>query len=228
MNPMTRVAVARWVLGLTAACVIAGVAIQLPVTATNTESEFDTAITRMVNIFFFFTIQSNILVGVASWLLTRRMSGRSWGFAAFRLTGLLGITITGLVYHWLLSGLAELTFWGHVADILLHTVVPLLAVLGWLLWPLETAEMRMVPIVLIFPVVWVTITLLRGAALEWYPYPFIDVIELGYPRVAVNCAAITVLFLVVLLVLIGGNALLRRGQWQQQHVNAGAPPREST
>jgi hypothetical protein len=37
-------------------------------------------------------------------------------------------------------------------------------------------------------------TLVRGAAIDWYPYPFVDVVAHGYARVAINCLVVAVLF----------------------------------
>src|SRR6266571_1200941 len=36
---------------------------------------------------------------------------------------------------------------------------------------------------LLFPVCWLIFTLIRGAVIGWYPYPFIDVTRLGYAKV---------------------------------------------
>jgi hypothetical protein len=38
-------------------------------------------------------------------------------------------------------------------------------------------------------------TLIRGAIAHWYPYPFIDVTQLGYGGVAVNCLWVALLML---------------------------------
>ncbi|MBA3906990.1 MAG: Pr6Pr family membrane protein [Pseudonocardiales bacterium] len=53
----------------------------------------------------------------------------------------------------------------------------------------------MVALSLLFPVGWLVFTLVRGALIGWYPYPFLQVGELGYGRVALNSAGITLLFL---------------------------------
>jgi hypothetical protein len=41
---------------------------------------------------------------------------------------------------------------------------------------------------LAFPLAWVTYTLVCGARLDWYPYPFLDVSELGYGGAFLRCA----------------------------------------
>lgn len=85
-----------------------------------------------------------------------------------------------------------------VADTLLHVVVPLLVLVGWLLFgPRPRITARTIGLALIWPVLWLGYTLVMGAIHCWYPYPFIDVNELGYSRTLLNAAGVTVLFLVL-------------------------------
>jgi hypothetical protein len=126
---------ARWArpwFALTAACVLAGIVIQLVVSATNESFFGGTAINRALNVFAFFTIQSNVLVGVVCLLLAIRTDRHSKVFAVFRLTSLVAITVTFLVFHVALSGLLDLDTWAQAANQLQHTVVPVLAVVGWI------------------------------------------------------------------------------------------------
>ena len=87
----------------------------------------------LFNVFRYFTIQSNVLVGVGCLLVCLQVGRESTGVAALRLGGLAGITITGLVYHAAIAHLVEFDGWDLVADQLTHTVVPVMAVAGWLL-----------------------------------------------------------------------------------------------
>ena len=45
---------------------------------------------------------------------------------------------------------------------------------------------------LIYPLIWLAYTLVRGAAVSWYPYPFLDPAHGGYGQVAVTSVAILV------------------------------------
>ncbi len=47
----------------------------------------------------------------------------------------------------------------------------------------------------IYPIGWLVYTLVRGAIVDWYPYPFLDVGLHGYPRALLACAAVAVLLL---------------------------------
>jgi len=187
---------ARVCFALTALVAFSGVALQLWVAAGMTGGHFTSPIARVANVFVYFTIESNLIVGVTCGLLAFTRRRPSTVFRVFRLTGVVAIAITGVVYHAVLAGLVDLTAWGNVATQMLHTAVPLLAVAGWLLFgPRGLATWRTAALALAFPVFWLGCTLIRGAVTHWYPYPFVDADALGYARVALNVAVVTVLFL---------------------------------
>jgi len=189
---------ARACFAATALAVLTALVIQVAVAATEEGGHFTSVGGRVFNVFCFFTIQSNILVGVASTLLALRLKRSSQAFAVLRLTGLVAITITAVVYHTVLSDLRELTDWALTADVLLHTLVPLLAILGWLLFgPRSLTSPRIAVLTLIFPICWLAFTLIRGPIVDFYPYPFLDVNDLGYPAVLANSALVALLFATV-------------------------------
>ncbi|MCI0633827.1 MAG: Pr6Pr family membrane protein [Actinobacteria bacterium] len=182
--------------GLTAFAVLFGLIVQVLVAANATGGAFDTTAGRVFNVFCFFTIQSNVIVGVTSLLLALNPRRSSTAFKAFRLSGIVSITITGIVYHTVLRGLFDLERWALVADNVLHTIVPVIAVVGWLVWgPRGLTSARIMRLSVIFPICWLIFTLIRGAIVDFYPYHFIDVNELGYARVLVNCVWVAILYL---------------------------------
>jgi hypothetical protein len=62
-----------------------------------------------------------------------------------------------------------------------------------------------------FPLAYLAWTLLHGAASGWYPYPFLDVSELGYPRALINIVGLALAFLALEIALVGiGRVLARR------------------
>jgi hypothetical protein len=148
----------------TAGCVLVGVVISAVTAANNTGGHFHPALARAANAFAFFTIQSNLLVGI--------------------------------VFHAVLAQSLDLKSWDAVGNELVHTVVPVMALVGWLLaGPRGVVSPRLAWLSLIFPACWLGFTLTRGALADWYPYPFVDVTQLGYGRTAVNCVWVAVLFL---------------------------------
>lgn len=182
--------------GLTAVVVAFGIAVNVGVAATNTGGFFTTAPARVFNVFCFFTILSNLIVGVTSLLLAIDPRRTSTTFDTFRLIGIVAIVITGIVYHVALRSLFDLESWALVGDVIVHTVVPILAIVTWLAYGPRGRTSR--PIMwrsLLFPLAWFAFTLLRGPLTDSYPYPFVDVTRLGYPRVLGNAVWLAVFYL---------------------------------
>jgi hypothetical protein len=125
---------ARLWFGSTAAAVFAGLVVQVLVVATAAHSPWSSIPARIFNVFCYFTIQSNVIVGVTSLMLAVRLDRRSSAFAVCRLVGVVAITITGIVYHVAVAHLTEFDSWALVADQLTHTVVPIATVVGRLLF----------------------------------------------------------------------------------------------
>jgi hypothetical protein len=72
-------------------------------------------------------------------------------------------------------------------DNLLHVVVPLLFVLYWIIFtPKKTLHWKDILPWIIFPSVYLAYSLVRGEITHWYPYPFLNTSQLGYPKVLVN------------------------------------------
>ncbi|MGI8696400.1 MAG: Pr6Pr family membrane protein [Mycobacteriales bacterium] len=155
--------------------------------------------TRIVRFFSFFTVESNILVAITAVTLAVAplRDGRVW--RVLRLEALFGITVTGIVYATLLRGVVDLHGAAAVTNALLHYAAPLMAVLGWLLvGPRPRIEETTLVLSLIWPALYVGYSFAHGAATGWYPYPFIDVTQLGYVTVVRNGVG-----LILLLVGVG-------------------------
>ncbi len=79
---------------------------------------------------------------------------------------------------------------------LVHTVVPVLTVLGWFIFgPRGGTSRRVAWLSLLFPACWLVFTLIRGAVIHWYPYPFIDVSVIGYGKAILNAFLVSLLLL---------------------------------
>jgi hypothetical protein len=97
-------------------------------------------------------------------------------------------------------------------DFVLHKLFPVIVVLDWIVDP-PTVHLAPRDAItwLVYPLIWTGLTLVRGAADGWYPYPFLDPANGGYGQVAVTAIAVTIGFFVISLVMIAvGNS--RRGQ----------------
>ncbi|UUZ61354.1 Pr6Pr family membrane protein [Nocardioides sp. B-3] len=130
---------------------------------------------RLIRFFGYFTILSNALVAYSSWTIAPGRDRDTTLWRLLRLDGLIGITVTFVVVQVLLKGLVELDGADLLADKLLHVVVPVLAVIGWLVFGprLRVRRSDLLP-ALVFPVARLVYTLVRGEVVDWYPYPFLD------------------------------------------------------
>ncbi len=184
---------------VTALCVAAGIIIQLFVTVPNESSFGGSPLGRGLNIFAFFTIQSNVIVGVTSLLLALDPARTSTVFRVFRLIGVVAIAVTFVVFHVALSKLLDLDTWPQVANQLQHTLVPILCVAGWVMFgPRGLTSARVAKLTAIFPALYIVFTAIRGPlASNWYPYPFADVHALGYVRVIINGFWVALFFVAV-------------------------------
>jgi hypothetical protein len=205
---MTKSVAGRSWFGVTALAVAVGIVIQVVVTATTTEGFFPDNPDRVFNVFAYFTIQSNLLLGGTCLLLAiDRDRWHSMVFKTLRLNGVLCIAVTGIVYHLVLAGSDNLAGAAAVANFFVHTVTPVLGVVGWLIFgPREQTDSRVVGWSLVFPLLWLAFTLIRGEGTGFYPYPFMNVTEHGYGTVLLNCLLVALLF----LALAAGTTLLDR------------------
>ena len=135
----------------------------------------------------FFTWVSNALVaGSSLTLAARRTAPTSDAFWAVRTAGLGSVMVTGIVYNGLLRGMEQDTVLYRFNDTLQHIVNPVLAPAVWAAFdPRGQITVRRAGLAAVIPLVWAAVTLARGARIDWYPYPFLDVPRMGYRDVGV-------------------------------------------
>lgn len=152
--------------------------------------------TRLVRFASYLTIWGNVLVAWSAGSLALGRLPESRIARALRLDAVVLIALIGIVHFVLLRPLLTLHGADLVADKLLHMVVPVLCVVGWVVFgPRERAATSDLGLFLVLPVGWLAYTLVRGAFVDWYPYPFINVNEHGYGVVLLNCTGVAVLAL---------------------------------
>lgn len=148
--------------------------------------------------FSFFTILSNLLVAlVASAALAGEAAPVLGFFARPRARGCaaLSISITCAIYYFVLAATWAPEGAQLLADVLLHYAVPVAYVTWWIACAAHGRLGWSDPLRwLLFPLAFLLWTLLRGAWLHEYPYPFIDVDALGMTTVLRNSVAIGGLF----------------------------------
>ena len=168
-------------------------------------------LSRVTDTLSYFTIWSNIVVAVSVTLLLARPLRDTVLLRVLRLSGLLMITVTAIVYQVLLAPTALVVGWSRLTDPLLHVVTPLLTVVVWAVWgPRGWITRREVPLALAIPLLWIVWMMARGAVVHAYPYDFANVEELGYASVAGTLAVILLFGLLVAAAYWGAERLLVR------------------
>ncbi|MGH0429864.1 Pr6Pr family membrane protein [Bacillus hominis] len=166
-----------------------------------------------VNFFSYFTIESNILVAVILLLssLGTATFGRSEQFGVLRGAATVYILTTGLIYFLLLRGLEEsLQTPIPWVNTVLHYIMPLAMILDWVINPpTKTITWKQATSWLIFPILYVIYSLIRGPFVNWYPYPFLDPRIGGYGKVLLYSIGIAVVIGVVcgLVKMLGNRSL---------------------
>jgi hypothetical protein len=164
--------------------------------------------------FSYFTILSNLAVAATSGLPLLAPASRvgRW-LAGPRVRGgvALYIAVTGAVYALLLAHLWQPQGAQWLANALLHYVVPVAYVGGWLVFA-PHARLTFADALrwLSFPAAYLAWVLVKGAWLGEYPYPFLDLATLGVARFAISCAGLFAFFLVLGLGLVAADRKLGR------------------
>lgn len=169
-------------------------------------TQFSITLTKnygIVDFFSYFTNLSNMFAGtvfIISAIRLMRGVEASRSDVIIRGASVVYMAFVGVVFNTLLrdADLGELMPWVNLVH---HTVMPVAVLLDWILMPpkhrisLATAFAW-----LAFPVAYVAYSLIRGAVVGFYAYPFFNPnVQNGYVGVALYCAAMLVAFLVVSL-----------------------------
>jgi hypothetical protein len=116
------------------------------------------------------------------------------------------ILVVALVYEAILRALWQPQGAQWLADLLLHTIMPLLMLVWW--WragPYRGLAWGHWPWLLGWPVLYLVYVFARGALSGDYPYPFIDARTIGWAQTLANAGLIALLFGVLGALAIGIN-----------------------
>jgi len=161
----------------------------------------------IVRYFSYFTIQTNLLLAVCYTVLLFS-PGSAWGRFFSRQQTLAAITvyiiIVGLIYNTILRSLWNPEGLQKLVDELLHSVIPVMALIFWLVFTAKNQlQWKNILPWLIYPFAYIIYVLIRGFVAGFYPYPFINTMQLGLNKVMVNSVGIAVVFICMSLVLVG-------------------------
>ncbi len=162
---------------------------------------------RILRFFGYFTILTNLIVAITTTAIAFFSNTRFGMFASqpsVQAAVASYITMVGLVYSLFLRAVWDPQGWQAMADHLLHDAIPLAFVIYWLIFAPKQGVRLTDPFKwLVYPMIYIAYSLLRGAFVAWYPYWFVDVTQLGYPTALTNTAGVLLAFLVVGFIYAG-------------------------
>lgn len=159
----------------------------------------------LVIYFGFFTITSNIFAALCFTAAATGGATPFWSF--FRRPGIVTcatacMVVVGLSYFFLLRKMWNPQGAQHVVDVLLHYIMPPVALLFWWIVVPRRAVHWSGKEFLTYPVAYLAYVFARAPLVGSYPYYFIDANALGLPRALGNTAGMAIFFLLVCAMLL--------------------------
>lgn len=175
-----------------------------------------TVFDRIVDFFSYFTNISNILAATVMTMLARGRFPDTPRNRILRADSLMMMSVTGILYWYLLAADAQLQGLEHITNFTQHTMTPITtAVLwfafgprGWMKWTTAFAALGI-------PLAWLGYTVLRGVVLGVYPYPFFNAEEYGWGAVASTAVQIMVFGVILGLFFWALDRVLVRSRGRQ-------------
>jgi len=175
------------------------------------EGAFGGFVSSTITYLSYFTILTNILVGLAftAPLLSAENKLRHFfNRQAVRAAIALYITVVMVVYWALLASIHNPVGLSAVANVGLHLVVPIWYILDWLFFAAkDKMSFKRIPFWILYPLGYGIYTIIRGAITGVYPYPFMNVTELGMGQVFINMLGFTAFY------ALGAAAFIALGRW---------------
>ena len=167
----------------------------------------DVATFAITNFFTYFTVLSAIAAVIvllaAGVTAVRRPEDPAWlDMARAMITTY--ILVSGVVYAIIVwqSASANYSIAVPWSSQILHFWIPTLALIDWIVDPFKArVPWRYLGWVIVFPIVWLVFTLVRGPIVGWYPYFFLDSRQVSGP-------AETVFYCAIIVVIITGISAL--------------------
>ncbi len=156
--------------------------------------------------FGFFTILTNILVALAfsaplfkpNNKIRRLFEGQS-----VRAAIALYILVVAVVYYAVLAQNHHPEGASAILNVFLHFILPVLYLIDWLFVADKDAmSYKKIPLWVIYPLVYGLFNIIRGAITGFYPYPFINVTELGIGGVTANMLGFVAIYAVGAFIFI--------------------------
>ena len=165
----------------------------------NSEVSFGETTTRF---FSYFTILTNLIVAIYFTFQLFKNPGKTEKSGT--LTAItIYILVVGLVYQVLLRSTWNPTGIQKIVDELLHTIIPILVLIFWYFYENKNElNYKQIPKWTVYPLIYLIYILIRGSFSSFYPYPFANVIEIGYSKVLINSFFIFIFFVLLSILFI--------------------------
>ncbi|TWR25784.1 hypothetical protein FPZ43_15990 [Mucilaginibacter pallidiroseus] len=150
----------------------------------------------LVELFSYFTIQTNLLLACATTAVVIYSKTKTWLNQAGLLTAVaVCISIVSLVYNLVLRQAYHPVGLARISDELMHLLTPIAYVVFWILAvPKQSLTYKGGLPWLLYPLSYLIYILVRGALTNIYPYFFLDAGKFGYGKVAINIAVLMLVF----------------------------------
>lgn len=149
----------------------------------------------LVNYFSFFTVLSTTLTSI---VLLATVFYKDIPY--MRGAATLFMVITGIVYFILLRNEPIEIAW---VNAVYHYILPVALLVDWIVNPPKTKlPLGKAFLWLLFPAAFFAYSLVRGAITDWYPYPFMNVAQIGYEQTVMNSIVVG-LGMVALAAIVG-------------------------
>jgi hypothetical protein len=169
----------------------------------------------------FFTVLTNLAISIClACAACEPDEGSFWNWPEVQTALALYILVVAIVYAAVLQGLWVPTGLEFLTERFFHLAMPLLYMAFWLfITPKGSLRLSHQIPWQIYPLAFMSYTLIRGAMIGTYPYPFLNVARYGYETVFLNSLMLLALFLTLGTFLIVTDWLLANLQtrWQGQY-----------
>lgn len=155
----------------------------------------------IIRFFSFFTILTNTLAAVyfTGQIISIKQTNRPGVLSALTVY----IFMVGIVYQVLLRHIWQPQGMQMIIDELLHTINPLLVIFYWYKYEQRSLVFySSIKTWLIYPVVYLVYVIIRGGLSGFYPYPFINVTQLGLAKSLTNSLLLSICFIVFAMLFI--------------------------
>jgi len=162
----------------------------------------------------YFTLTTNLLVAITCVALLVAPNSRLGNFLGRSKTLAATTTyilVVGIIYNVLLRIIWKPEGLQLIVNELLHAVIPVLFLSYWLIF-VRKDELKWNDtwLWLLYPLIYTIYVFIFGAITGFYPYPFIDLAQLGMAQTIINTCGVAIFFIIISLLLVGISKLYKR------------------